>query len=208
MDSPVFDGFEVARKMNQYELIDYFLVIIISSNDHKGNLIKAKKLGVDHYLIEPFQSSEIFDIIQNNFYQSEPLEKEPQIVEEIEKELNILIAEDNIINQEVVKVLFKNLGYEIDIVSNGKEAIKNINKKKYDIVFMDIMMPEIDGLEATREVRAMGYKMPIIALTADLGNETKKNAYKSGVNDFIGKPIKSDKLKKVMIKWFKTEKEK
>jgi len=208
MDSPVFDGFEVARKMNQYELIDYFLVIIISSNDHKGNLIKAKKLGVDHYLIEPFQSSEIFDIIQNNFYQSEPLEKEPQIVEEIEKELNILIAEDNIINQEVVKVLFKNLGYEIDIVSNGKEAIKNINKKKYDIVFMDIMMPEIDGLEATREIRAMGYKMPIIALTADLGNETKKNAYKSGVNDFIGKPIKSDKLKKVMIKWFKTEKEK
>ena len=63
IDTPVFDGFEVARKMNQYELMDYFLVIIISSNDHKGNLIKAKKLGVDHYIIEPFQSSEIFDII-------------------------------------------------------------------------------------------------------------------------------------------------
>ena len=122
--------------------------------------------------------------------------------------MNILIAEDNIINQEVVKVLFKNLGYEIDIVSNGKEAIKNINKKKYDIVFMDIMMPEIDGLEATREIRAMGNKLPIIALTADLGKETKKNAYKAGVNEFIGKPIKSDELKKVMIKWFKIEKEK
>lgn len=208
LDTPVFDGFEVARKMNQYELMDYFMVIIISSNDHKGNLIKAKKLGIDYYLIEPFQSSEIFDIIQNNFPQSLPLEKEPQIVEEIEKELNILIAEDNIINQKVVKVLFKNLGYEIDIVSNGKEAIETINKKRYDIVFMDIMMPEMDGLEATREIRAKGYKMPVIALTADLGNETKKRAYKAGVNEFIGKPIKSDELKKIMIKWFKTDKEK
>ncbi|MCD6565249.1 MAG: response regulator [Bacteroidales bacterium] len=208
MDTPVFDGFEVARKMNQYELIDYFLVIIISSNDRKGNLIKAKKLGVDHYLIEPFQSSEIFDIVQNNFHQNQPMEKEHQIVEEIKKELNILVAEDNIINQKVVKVLFKNLGYEIDIVSNGKEAIKSINKKKYDIVFMDIMMPEMDGLEATREIRAMGNELPIVALTADLGNETKKNAHKAGVNEFIGKPIKSDNLKKVMIKWFKTAKEK
>ena len=208
MDTPVFDGFEVARKMNQYELMDYFLVIIISSNDHKGNLIKAKKLGVDHYLIEPFQSSEIFDIIQNNFSQSHLLEKEPQFIEEIEKELNILIAEDNIINQKVVKVLFKNLGYEIDIVSNGKEAINTINKKKYDIVFMDIMMPEIDGLEATREIRAMGYKMPVIALTADLGNETKKSAYDAGINEFVGKPIKSDQLKKIMIKWFKVDRRK
>ncbi|NQU81924.1 MAG: response regulator [Bacteroidetes bacterium] len=208
MDTPVFDGFEVARKMNQYELMDYFRVIIISSNDHKGNLIKAKKLGVDHYLIEPFQSSEIFDIIQNNFSQSHLLEKEPQIIEEIEKELNILIAEDNIINQKVVKVLFKNLGYEIDIVSNGKEAIKTINKKKYDIVFMDIMMPEIDGLEATREIRAMGYKMPVIALTTDLGNETKKSAYDAGINEFVGKPIKSDQLKKIMIKWFKVDRTK
>ena len=136
------------------------------------------------------------------------MEMEHQIVEEVKKELNILVAEDNIINQKVVKVLFKNLGYEIDIVPNGKEAIKSINKKKYDIVFMDIMMPEIDGLEATREIRAMGYKMPIIALTADLGNETKKSAYKSGINEFIGKPIKSDKLKKIMIKWFKIDKEK
>lgn len=208
IDSPVFDGFEIARKMNQYELIDYFLVIIISSNDHKGNLIKAKKLGVDYYLIEPFQSSEIFDIIINNFPQIHPLEKEPQIVEEIKEGLNILVAEDNIINQKVVKVLFKNLGYEIDVVSNGEEAINTISKKKYDIVFMDIMMPEIDGLEATREIRAKGYKIPIIALTADLGDKTKKSAYDAGINEFVGKPIKSDKLKKIMIKWFKVDKEK
>ncbi|MCK4630664.1 MAG: response regulator, partial [Bacteroidales bacterium] len=122
--------------------------------------------------------------------------------------LNILVAEDNIINQKVVKVLFKNLGYEIDVVSNGEEAIKTISKKKYDIVFMDIMMPEIDGLEATREIRAMGYKIPIIALTADLGDKTKKSAYDAGINEFVGKPIKSDELKKIMIKWFKVDKEK
>ena len=208
MDTPVFDGFEVARKMNQSKLLDYFLVIIISSNDHKGNLIKAKKLGVDHYLTEPFQASGIFGIIKNSFPQSQPLEDEHQIVGGIKKGLNILIAEDNVINQKVVKILFKNLGHEIDMVSNGEEATKRINKKKYDIVFMDIMMPEMDGLEATREIRAKGYKMPIIALTADLGDKTKQNAYKAGVDEFIGKPIKSDELKKIMTKWVITDKEK
>lgn len=208
MDTPVIDGFEIARKMNQYDLMDYFSVFMISSNDHKGNLIKAKKLGVDQYLIEPFQSSEIFDIIQNNFPNIQPVEKTYTKVENIEKGLNILVAEDNVINQKVIKILFKNLGYEIDIVSNGEEAVRKISANKYDIVFMDMIMPEKDGFEATREIRSKGYKMPVIALTADLGKETKKNAYDAGVDEFIAKPIKSDELKKIMIKWFKTENEK
>lgn len=208
IDTPVFDGFKVARKLNQHQLMDYFLVIILSSNDHKGNLIKAKKLGVDYYIIEPLQSSEIFDIIQINFPKIPQMKKESPRIEEIKKDINILAAEDNVINQKVVKVLFKNLGYEIDIVSNGEEAVNSIGNKEYDILFIDIMMPEMDGLEATREIRKKGYKNPVVALTADLGEKTKKNAYKAGINDFIGKPLKSDEIKRIMIKWFKVEKKK
>lgn len=200
-DTPSFNGFEVARQLHQHKLSDKFLIIIVSSNNQKGNFTKCKKLGVDYYLIQPYQSSEIFDIIQTNFPNIKLDEDKTPEVDIIKKDLKILVAEDNLINQQVAKTIFKNLGFEIDMAENGNDVITKINDNNYDVIFMDIMMPELDGMEATKKLRKQNHNLPVIALTADINKEIQDKMKEVGMNDFIAKPIRIDEIKRVLIKW-------
>jgi two-component system sensor histidine kinase/response regulator len=201
-DNASFDGFQVAQKLHQNKLSNEFLLIILSSNDKKGNFARSKKLGVDYYLIQPFQSSELFNIVQENFsYIKIEAEQTPSL-DAIRKDLQILVAEDNLINQKVAKTIFKNLGFEITIAVNGNVVIEKVQELSFDIIFMDIMMPEKDGFDATQSIRNMGYKMPIIAVTADTNVDSREKVIESGMDDFIPKPIRVDEIKRVLIKWF------
>ncbi len=201
-DTITFDGFRVAHMLHQNKLVDDFLLIILSSNDKKGNFAQSKKLGVDYYLIQPFQSSELFDIIQDNFTQIKIEDEETPSLVAIRDELQILVAEDNLINQKVAKSIFKNLGFEICIAVNGNDVLEKVKKQPFDIIFMDIMMPERDGFDATKNVREMGYDMPIVAVTADTNIESKEKVIKAGMDDYIPKPIRVDEIKRVLIQWF------
>lgn len=104
----------------------------------------------------------------------------------------ILLAEDNIVNQKVAKKIFNNLGYKIDIVDNGKKVLEQLNQQEYDLIFMDMQMPEMDGLEATRKIRqdnSINKKLTIIAMTANAMEEDKKACFDAGMNEFLSKPI-------------------
>ena len=201
-DSPSFDAFSLAEILHRKGLSEQYLILIISSNDKKGNIIKSRKLAVDYYLIEPCDGSEIFDILVENFPNIELTGQEVPKMEKLRKELKILIAEDNLINQKVIQILFKNLGYEVDIVNNGLKVLEQIRNKDYDVIFMDVMMPEMDGWEATRALREKGYKFPVVAITADVSDETRKKAKEEGLNGFITKPIKIDDIKRALIRFF------
>ena len=110
----------------------------------------------------------------------------------------ILLAEDNLINQEVASLILRGLGGTIDIAENGKEALEACRKKDYDIIFMDVQMPEIDGLEATKIILSdeMSFGRPyIIAMTANAFKEDMKMCLDVGMKDFISKPIMMDRLK-------------
>ncbi len=201
-DSSNFNAFDFAKDLKERDLIQKFLVIIASSNDVKGNYVSARKLGVDYYLIEPCQGSELFNILQDNFPKIKiSLQKEIKL-KKLKKDIKILVAEDNLINQKTAQVIFKNLGYEIDIAANGLEAFKMAKANPYEIIFMDIMMPEMDGWEATKKIRDHGVQIPIIALTADFSDEAREKAREEELQDFIAKPIKIDDVKSVLIKWF------
>ena len=113
-----------------------------------------------------------------------------------------MIAEDNQINQKVAETIFRNLGYEIDIAMDGKEVVEMIKKKNYDIVFMDLQMPEKDGVDATVEIRGLGFQMPIIAMTATVSKSGRDSALTSGMNYYITKPVKIEAVKTVLQKWF------
>lgn len=115
--------------------------------------------------------------------------------------LRILMAEDNTVNQMVAKKIIKKLGYEMDIVANGREAVDAVLLKDYDIVFMDQHMPEMDGVEATKEIRRRLNEGPqIVALTASAFKEDKDRCLRSGMDDFLTKPIEMNKVAAVLEK--------
>ncbi|MDA3781498.1 MAG: response regulator, partial [Bacteroidales bacterium] len=201
-DSKNLNGISLLRNMHSKKLTNKFLFTLISSNDKSGNYVKCKLNGGDYYLIKPFEASELFEILIENFTNIAVQNKTLPDINKLNPDIKILLAEDNFINQKVTQTMFKNLGYEIDIAINGQECIEMASKKDYDIIFMDIMMPEKDGLEATKEIRANGNKIFIVALTANAREEDKEKAYKEGMNDYLSKPVKIEDIKKVLVKWF------
>ena len=124
----------------------------------------------------------------------------------IDNEPAILVAEDNLINQRVVVALLKKMGYSADIAKNGLDAIKALKKRYYHLVFMDIQMPEMDGLEATRQIRSsksgdIDPDIPIIAMTAHALEEDREMCLKAGMNDFISKPLSPETLSGILNRW-------
>ena len=116
--------------------------------------------------------------------------------------LSILLAEDNLINQKVAQSIFKNIGYEIEIAKNGLEAVDSVEERNFDVVFMDLLMPEMDGFQAAQIIRENGHTIPIVALSADDTDETKNAAFEAGMNDYLMKPARVEGIKKLLIKLF------
>jgi len=201
-DNADFNGIYFARELHEKNITNKVIVGIISSNDQPGNYVKCKMNGVDYYLIQPYEASEVFEILQDNFTSLNFEAKELPELNKLKKDIKILLAEDNIINQRVAQTIFKNLGYEITIAKNGKECVEKVKEEPFDIVFMDIMMPEKDGLEATADIRSLGTNIPIIAMTANAREEDKTQAFNSGMNDYLAKPVRIEEIKKVLIRWF------
>ncbi len=131
--------------------------------------------------------------------------KEEQHIEESFhfQNIAILLAEDNKMNQMIAKKIFSKIGYDIDIADNGRMAIEMIGQKNYDLVFMDIQMPEMDGLEAAAYILGKYGKSapPIIAMTANVLSEDESKCKQAGMKDFISKPFTIERLEKVIRKW-------
>jgi CheY-like chemotaxis protein len=120
--------------------------------------------------------------------------------------LNILLAEDNPVNQKVALRVLKHLGYQADVVNNGREVIAAIESKSYDLILMDIQMPEMSGLEATeyireREIASQLAPVAIVAITANASHDDQFTCSDAGMNDYISKPIQIDKLKDILQRY-------
>ena len=115
----------------------------------------------------------------------------------------ILVVEDNLINQQVALMMLKKLGLKADVAVNGTQAVKAVANKTYGLIFMDIQMPEMDGLEATRLIRAgkSGKDIPIVALTAHAMPDDQAGCFEAGMNDFLSKPLHHDALVQVLKQW-------
>jgi len=114
------------------------------------------------------------------------------------KSLHILVAEDNAVNQKIVRLFIQKLGHTADLVGNGHEAISFAQRNHYDLILMDLQMPELDGISATRELRASGYSQPIIALSATTMLEERAACLDAGMNDFLPKPLKLEELRAML----------
>jgi CheY-like chemotaxis protein len=114
----------------------------------------------------------------------------------------ILLAEDNKINQKLVKAMLAKACYKVDIVENGRDAVEKVKQIPYDLVLMDIQMPEMDGLQAAQLIRQEGFSdLPIIALTANAFEKDKEKCLKCGMSHFMTKPLKQAELLGTISKW-------
>jgi signal transduction histidine kinase/CheY-like chemotaxis protein len=201
LDSPDFDGFEVGRQIWEEGLFKEFMILMVSSNDERGNYSRCIHYGIDEYLVKPFHLSELFDIIQNRFPNIDP-GFEPGEIDDLRKDLKILVVEDNMINQKVAITMLNGIGYMPDMANNGEEAVAMASEKRYDIIFMDLIMPVMDGYEASNKIIAIDNKVKVVALTADSASDSVKKAELCGMHHFIAKPVKQEDIKKILLRFF------
>ncbi len=202
-DDEGFDGFDVARAIGESDLTDTLNLLMISSNDKKGNYLKCLTMGIDNYLIKPFDISELSEIILDSFPFIE-LESSSIDTSNIKSDIRILIVEDNKMNQKVIGTMLRTLGYSsFDIADDGYQGYTQAKTKKYDLIFMDLIMPEMNGYDSARKILAADKTVLIVAFTADNMPDARRKAELSGIKEFIPKPVRIEDLKKLLAKHFK-----
>lgn len=112
--------------------------------------------------------------------------------------IRVLMAEDNLFNQKLARILLEKSGLCVDIASNGEEAVEAVRKGQYDLVLMDVQMPVMDGIQATETIREEQFQIPIVAMTANATAEDRSRCLDAGMNDYISKPIDQEKLRKAI----------
>jgi len=196
-----FNGFKVAEEIQEYGLSDQFILIMMSSDDSRGNYLKCLSLGVDHYIVRPFELQELYDAIKSHFpYIDKAAPSDSS--EETPTDINILVVEDNKMNQKVIGTMLKSLGYSFDFADDGYSGYIQARTRRYDVIFMDLIMPEMDGYESAKKIHEHDPTLLIVAFTADNLPESRKKAELSGIRDFISKPVRINDLKKFFAKHF------
>ncbi|MBS2209927.1 response regulator [Carboxylicivirga mesophila] len=197
---PDFNGLEFLQTLYNNRLHKRMPIIMQSSDFEPSNTALAKKLGVDVYLRKPVELTNLEECIIR-FFPGIPKRRTAIGEPSAEQSLKILLAEDNVLNQRIAKSLFNKIGHKIDVVSNGVDAVEKMQRNKYDIVFMDILMPQMDGIEALQKMRKTGDTCPVIAMTASIEETERERVLKAGMDDFITKPTKVEDLSRMLTKW-------
>jgi len=193
--------FSIAEEIHRNDLTEHCLYVLVDVYSQKGNYIKAKSLNMDYYFVKSNDLSIYDSILKKHFshLSDEGISK----AELVRKDLQILFAENNILSQKIAKLIFTNLGFEnIDFASNELNLISQLNKKKYDVIFIDLKLPSSDAFNVAEVLRLKNYQMPIIAMTSTLSRENIKHIEDSKMDGFLTKPINPNNIKKILIKWF------
>ncbi|MEQ8222961.1 MAG: response regulator [Candidatus Eremiobacterota bacterium] len=197
---PEMDGLEAVMAIREKEIStknqkNHIPVIAMTAYSEKSDRIECISAGMDYYILKPFEAEYVINTVEGILR-----EKKSFI-----PSLHIIVAEDNLTNQEVAAAIFRKLGCTIDIVNNGRELIEALEKKNYDIIFTDIQMPEIDGFEATSLIRNKGLNIPVIAMTAHALEDDRIKCIERGMDDYIAKPFETKDVEDVIRRVFKGE---
>ena len=211
---PRMDGFELAQRINQDPELALDKIVMLTSGGERGDASRCKELGIAAYLMKPVKQSDLFDAIIMILENTSTDTRQPRLVtrhtiREAKKRLHILLAEDNAINQKVAVRLLEKMGHLVSVAQNGKEALKALENEAFHLILMDVQMPEIDGLEATRLIRNQeknrGEHVPIIAMTAHAMVGDKERCLDAGMDGYVSKPINAEELFEVIGKLMEEE---
>ncbi len=211
---PGMDGFQLARAIKADPHIADVPLVLMTSFSRREHGRAAPDNGISAYLAKPVRQSQLFDCL--TLVMSELATPKPPVArnklltfhthEEKKRHarVRILIAEDNPVNQKLTRRQVEKLGFEVEVVSNGRHAIDALARRTYSAVLMDCQMPEMDGYEATTELRrreGSGKRTPVIAVTANAMQGDRERCLEAGMDDYIAKPIRKDELATALKRW-------
>jgi len=204
---PGMDGVHLARELQKLATRPLPIVILSSAPGAKR---EAESLGIEiaGYLMKPIKPSALYNTIVGLVDGSARIVT-PRAGASLDPEmgsthpLRILVAEDNPVNQKVAKATMERLGYRADYVADGREAVDAVERQDYDVVLMDVQMPEMDGMDATRAIKARipAERRPrIVALTANATMDDRQACLNAGMDDYLSKPVTADKLMQALLR--------
>lgn len=200
---PEMDGLTVARQMKLNRRLKNTKVAMLTSTGNPEDFISIREAGIGAYLVKPVRQSDLLDrLVTLVCSRSRDRAKScpsPSIPAEPRAGgLKILLAEDNVVNQKLAVCLLEKRGHSVVVTGDGRAAIQAIEREQFDLVLMDVQMPELDGLEATAEIRhneiASGKHIPIVAMTAHAMKGDRERCLDAGMDGYVSKPIKMDEL--------------
>jgi PAS domain S-box-containing protein len=209
---PGMDGTALAKAIKADETLRHIPLVLMTSMGQRGDGQRMEELGFAGYLPKPARQVDLFDVLAAvlaGTAVSRP--EQPIITRHTVHEMHrgsarLLLAEDNLTNQQVALGILGKLGLRTDAVANGAEALQALSDQSYDLVLMDVQMPEMDGLEATRRIRdpqsaVRNHLIPIIAMTAHAMQSDRERCLEAGMNDYVSKPISPQALVEAIERW-------
>jgi two-component system sensor histidine kinase/response regulator len=203
---PEIDGFGLVGEIKQDPVIASTVIMMLTSGDRPGDIAQCERMGVAAYLLKPVKQSELLDAVmlalgvttaEDEAIPVPAGEQPPRT-----RPLRVLLAEDSLVNQKLAVGLLKKGGHSVVVADNGKEALAALELEKFDLVIMDVQMPEMDGLEATAAIRAKekqtGAHVPIVAMTAHAMKGDRERCLKAGMDKYVSKPIRAKQLFEVI----------
>ncbi len=214
MRMPVMDGADVGKAIKNDRKLQNTHLVLVTSGGNRGDAARKEKAGFAAFLTKPIRQSDLYDCLaqvmgistDRDGAKETPLITRHTISENRRQKTRLLLVEDNATNRMVATSIIRKIGYNVDIAVNGLEAVEMLKKTSYDLVLMDIQMPVLDGLEATRIIRAketgtLDDKVPIVAMTANAMKGDRDKCIESGMDDYLTKPISQETVQSALDKW-------
>lgn len=207
---PETDGFELSEMLSNLVETPKPIIMMLTSLGRRGDAQRCRQLGISAYLKKPIKQDELHEAIQVTFGISRKAATSSQLVtkhtiRERKKRLKILLVEDNPVNQKLAVSLLEKRGYSVRVAGNGKLAFQALEKDSFDLILMDVEMPEMNGIEATKIIRerekSTGTHIPIIAMTAHAMNGDRERCMAAGMDAYMSKPVSSEALFSIIEKY-------
>ena len=210
---PQMNGLETAEHIKALQDAH---IILISAYENENLMSKAKDMGIEYFILKPVDPSVLNDTLSDVLLGTKRLKemKKTKSEESLKADITtlkgskILLTEDNKTNQEIILGLLEDSGIIIDIANNGQEAVDKFKSNKYELILMDLQMPIMDGYEATKLIRELDSKIPIVALTANAMKEDIEKTKKAGMNKHLNKPINVEELYSTLLQFLSKKVEK
>ena len=199
---PEMDGFTLAEQIRQHPELVGATLMMLSSGDRRENAARCHELGMEAYLTKPIRRAELLSTILTAAHAVPSKEisatTSPHSIGRCRTSLRLLLTEDNLVNQRLAMRLLEKRGHSVVIVGNGREAVEILHQQSFDVVLMDVQMPEMDGFEATKLIRARerdtGGHVPIVAMTAHAMKGDRERCLEVGMDGYISKPLNPTEL--------------